>query len=286
MLNEVSQTLSITLEQAEQGLFADLKAEQRIIRFDDLSADQLLSRYNVALAQAILLRSTGVIVAIHGESPARYRQLARSIKFHRLICEIHSSGPDSYTLKLDGPLSLFSSTQKYGMQLSVFLPTVLQCRRFELTAAVRWGTQRKEKVFTLNASDGLRSHLADYGDYVPKDLLMFAASFREKVTDWSISSEAALVPLTNGFWTPDYELTHLPSGGKVLLEILGFWRKTDVEKHYRRIRSEVKAPFVLAVSEQLNVDEAANDDWKTNIYRFKKTPLVDEVVKLARQQLR
>jgi predicted nuclease of restriction endonuclease-like RecB superfamily len=286
VLEEIARNLSITAEQAEQGLFADLKAEQRIIRFDDLTAEQLLNRYNVALAQAILLRSTGVTVNIFGETPARYRQLARSIKFHRLICEIRSNGPESYTLKLDGPLSLFSSTQKYGLQLALFLPTIVQCKRFDLSATVRWGTQRKETQFALNASDGLRSHLPDYGDYTPKDLLLFAELFREKAANWAISSDPALVPLENGFWTPDYELTHLPSGGKVLLEILGFWRKTDVEKHYRRLQAEVKAPFMLAVSEHFNVEESIGADWKSNVYRFKRTPLVDEIVKLAGQILK
>ena len=77
----------------------------------------------MALAQAILLRSTGVTVHVYGETPARYRQLFRAIKFHRLICDIQPSGPDAYTLHLDGPLSLFSATQKYGLQLAC------SCRR-------------------------------------------------------------------------------------------------------------------------------------------------------------
>ena len=30
------------------------------------------------------------------------------------------------TLNLDGPMSLFSATQKYGLQLALFLPTLLR----------------------------------------------------------------------------------------------------------------------------------------------------------------
>ena len=90
--------------------------------------DQFLNRYNVAPAQAILLRSTGVTVQVYGETMARYRQLFRAIKFHRLICDIQPSGPDAYTCGSTA-LSLFSATQKYGLQLANFLAGLLQCKR-------------------------------------------------------------------------------------------------------------------------------------------------------------
>ncbi|HVK14859.1 MAG TPA: DUF790 family protein [Gemmataceae bacterium] len=281
VLEAVAAALGTKPEIVDAGLFADLKSEQRLVTFDDCTVDYLLNRYNTALAQAILLRSTGVTVQIFGETTARYRQLFRAIKFHRLICDIQPSGPEAYTLRLDGPLSLFSSTQKYGMQLALFLPALLQCKRFDLSATVRWGADRKEKVFLLNDGDGLRSHTVDYGDYTPKDLVMFADSFRKSVDDWELSTEADVVKLPSGFWTPDYNLIHKATGHVVRLEILGYWRKTDAEKLYRRLASEHPDPFILAVSEQFNIDESPGEDWATNIYRFKRTPLPAEIAKLA-----
>jgi len=285
VLDQIARETESTAEAVDRGLFADLKSEQRLVRFDDLTVDQLLNRYNVALAQAVLLRSTGVTVRVLGETPARYRQLFRAIKFHRLICDIHPSGPDAYTLRLDGPLSLFSATQKYGVQLANFLPTLLQCKRFELTAAVRWGAQRKEKTFTLTDADGLRSHTVDYGDYVPKDLLMFAESFRRSVTGWELSAEPDVVTLPSGPWTPDYQLIHSATGEVVRLEVLGFWRRADAEKLYRRLAAEHAGPFILAVSDQLNIDEALADEWGEQVYRFKRTPLPAEIVRLAERQI-
>src|SRR5262245_28736544 len=60
VMSEVAEELSLTLdaEQIDRSLFADLKDEQRVIKFEDITAEQLLQRYNVALAQAILLRCT------------------------------------------------------------------------------------------------------------------------------------------------------------------------------------------------------------------------------------
>jgi uncharacterized protein len=285
VLERVAAEAGTTVEVIDRGLFADLKSEQRCVGFEDCTVDQLLNRYNVALAQAILLRSTGVTVQVYGETPARYRQLFRALKFHRLICDIQPSGPEAYTLRLDGPLSLFSATQKYGVQLANFLPTLLQCKRFELTATVRWGAQRKEKVFQLNDGDGLKSHTVDYGDYTPKDLILFAESFQKTVTDWELSAATEVVSLTSGYWTPDYQLVRSATGEVVRLEILGFWRRIDAEKLYRRLAAEMDGPFILAVSEQLNIDEALAEEWGGHIYRFKRTPLPAEIVKLAEAQL-
>jgi len=286
ILERVASELGTPADTIDRGLFADLKSEQRLVSFEDCTVEQLLHRYNVALAQAILLRSAGMTIRVSGEPVARYRQLIRKIKFHRLICEFLPDGKDAYLLKLDGPLSLFSSTSKYGMQLANFLPSLLPCKHFELTAQVRWGADRKEKSFTLTHSDGLVSHLVDTADYVPKELQMFADSFRKSVKAWDLSSDADVVSLPSGYWAPDFQLIHKPSGTIVRMEVLGFWRRTDTEKLFRRLSSELKAPFVLAVSDSFNIDEALADDWGEHIYRFKKAILPSEVVKLANAQIK
>ena len=94
----VGKELAITPEIIEQGLFADLKDERRVLNFKDCTPEFLVHRYNVALAQAILLKCTAMEVRIWGETPARFRQLFRQVKFHRLICTIHESANNSYTL--------------------------------------------------------------------------------------------------------------------------------------------------------------------------------------------
>lgn len=281
VLQDVANQLGVGAEDVDRALFADLKSEQRIVSFQDFTVDQLLHRYNVALVQAILLRASSVQVRVTGETPMRYRQLFRAIKFHRLICEIRSAGPNAYLLNLDGPLSLFSATSKYGMQLASFLPTLLQCQSFELTATVRWGADRKEKTFLLNSGHGLRSHTVDYGNYVPKDLTLFAEAFAKNSQVWELSSEVEVVALASGFWVPDFRLTRKADGAVVLLDVLGFWRKNHAERLYRRLTSEYNGRVILAVSDQFNIDEDLADDWGGQVYRFKKLPIASEIVKLA-----
>jgi predicted nuclease of restriction endonuclease-like RecB superfamily len=115
ILAELAVELGVTVAEIESGLFADLKSEQRLVSFDDVTPERLLKRYNVALAQGILLKSVRVTIDLRGESPARLRAILRRIKFHRLVCTATATGAQSCRLVLEGPLSLFSATQKYGV---------------------------------------------------------------------------------------------------------------------------------------------------------------------------
>lgn len=281
VLTAVGAELGATAEAVDLALFADLKDEQRIIGFQNTTPEQLLHRYNVALAQAILLRSTGMEVRVWGESPPRYRQLFRAVKFHQLICDFRPADGNSYRLKLDGPLSLFSATLKYGKQLAMFLPALLHCKAFELKADVRWGADKKEKTFTLAATDGLRSHTADWGMYVPKELEIFAENFRTNVEGWTLSGDPHPIPLEGATWVPDVTLTHLRTGKEVHVEVLGFWRKLDVEAHYKRLKRALPGRFVLVVSEQYRADEGGEFAAGPEVYRFKRTPVAADVAKVA-----
>jgi predicted nuclease of restriction endonuclease-like RecB superfamily len=285
ILEAVAQEMKTEPAKVEASIFADLKSEQRLTQFSDTTPERLLQRYNVALAQSILLRSTGVDIVIRGETPARYRQLFRQVKFHRLICDVDRVNANAYRLHLDGPLSLFSATQKYGLQLALFLPTLLLCTDFDLKAKLRWGTERKAKVFQLASKDGLVSHQAETGAYVPPEVPMFVEMFQKKVADWEISEETEIIPLGKSFWVPDYRLMHRATGKCVMLDILGFWRRSSVERHLQLLREHADRPFILALSDQLNVEEGDLDGLPDNVVRFRNMPLAEEVAKRATQLL-
>ena len=147
------------------------------------------------------------------------------------------------------------------------------------------GTAAKPKTFTLTAADGLRSHLADTGTYVPPELSMFVELFRKRNEDWEIGEETEIFPLGEGFWVPDFRLRHKESGRRVLLEVLGFWRRASAEKHLERLRHHVREPFLLAVSDALKIDEGELEGLPAGIHRFRQMPLPNEVVRLAEELL-
>ncbi len=278
----------LTTDQIENALFADLKSEQRLAAFAEPTAERLIDRYNVALAQSVLLKSTRLELTLRGESPQRYRQLFRAIKFHRLIATAAPAAADQCVFRIDGPLSLFAATQKYGLQLALFLPVVLHCRNFEMQAQVRWGrsAQAAEKLFTLTHADGLRSHLPDHGMYVPPEVEAFAAAFRESAGQWLLVEEPSPLLVGGQWWVPDFRLRHRAYGYEIYLEFFGYWRRTDLQRHFEWLHKHVGDRFILCVSGSAGGSAGEREEAgpeRPAIYRYRRMPLPQEVVRRAEQ---
>jgi len=240
-----------------------------------------LDRYNVALAQSVLLRSTLVTAEVRREKPARYRQLFRWLKFHRLLHRIEGNMNEGFTFHIDGPLSLFSSTTKYGFQMAQFLPALLLCNDYRLDAELKWGPKKDPKTFHLESSEGLVSHYQDAGTFTPPEIAAFVERFRQVAPTWEVSEATEVVELAReGVWVPDYVFRHRKTGIEVFAEILGFWKRSSVERLLRLLPKFGPERYVLAISEKLKVDEDALSELKGPVLRFKEIPNASEMAGL------
>ena len=179
-------------KELEAALYADLKELHLLSNYNGpKEGDRLLERYNISMCQALLLRSTSVVVEIPFLDIKWLRFLFRYIKFHQLIYDIStdnecaideehfsemmsseeglsedcSTKGMALTIKLDGPQSLFKQSTRYGMQLALFFPALvaLPCS-WTLNAEVLWGKKRKfRKKMTLSAQNNLKSHYKALG---------------------------------------------------------------------------------------------------------------------------
>jgi predicted nuclease of restriction endonuclease-like RecB superfamily len=281
ILEAVGRELGLEPEKVEAVLFADLKDENRMLRFDDLSAQRLIDRYNVALAQAVLLRSVKATVEIRGEKPVRFRQLFRQLKFHRLLYQVQGNMSEGYIFNIDGPLSLFTATNRYGLQMALFLPALLLCRSFRLDAELRWGPKREPRVFHLDGETGLVSHQADTGTYVPAEIGAFLERFRQVAPAWDVTEATELIELgREGMWVPDYRFVHRATGIDVFVEILGFWKRASLERLLRLLPQHGPGRFVLAISDRLKVDEDTLSELPGLVLRFKEIPSAPELAAL------
>ena len=281
ILKAVAEELNLEPEQVAASLFADLKDENRMLKFDDLTAQRLVDRYNVALAQAVLLRSVLVTAEVRREKPARYRQLFRQLKFHRLLHRVEGSMSEGYILHIDGPLSLFSATNKYGLQMALFLPTLLLCQDFRIDAELRWGPKREPRTFHLESSDGLVSHAADTGTYVPAEVGAFVERFRQVAPAWEVSESTDVLELgREGVWVPDFRFVHKATGLDVFVEVLGFWKRSSLERLLRLLPRLGPPRYLLAISERLKVDEETLSDLPGPVLRFKEIPNAGEMAAL------
>jgi hypothetical protein len=79
---------------------------------------------------------------------------------------VNGSPAAGYTLQIDGPLSLHTATTKYGLQIALFLPSLLHITRYHLEAELRWGPKRQPARFVLSESNGPRSS-SDFARSLP-----------------------------------------------------------------------------------------------------------------------
>ena len=81
----VANDLGVSAEDVERGLYADLKDEQQIQAIPLPSPETVLSRYNTALVQAILLKASQMVITLTHPEPKYVRQLMRYLKFYQLM---------------------------------------------------------------------------------------------------------------------------------------------------------------------------------------------------------
>lgn len=278
VLQQIATEFSITPEEVEQALYADLKREQKLLSFDEIDPTALLHRYNVALAQAVLYRATSLQIEINEKDPQRVRQLFRFVKFFRLLCHAEPTPSGGYVLKLDGPTSLFQQSTKYGLQLAEFLPALLLCEGWSLSAEILWGDERKRVLWKLDAGSGLRSHYQDKGVYVTDEEAHFVKRFTALSKSWVLEKRPEILELDGrGVLVPDFVAVH-PDGREVLLEIVGFWRKAYLEARIELLEKHAPPNLILLVSERLRASEDKLAESPAGVVFFKDVIPAKEVI--------
>ena len=112
-------------------------------------------------------------------------------------------------MEIDGPLSLFLQTQKYGLNLANFFPAVLHQPEWELDAIIRIH-KNKTYILQLDQSCGIRSHLRQFLAYVPEEIQKLGQQLAKKLADWTLSSSIDFVSLSGeNVCFPDYFLKHI-----------------------------------------------------------------------------
>src|SRR5262249_37596680 len=144
-------------EEVVEGLYADLSGNQRLATFEEMSAADLLDRYNLAQAQALLYRCSEMRLWIEPQEPSVTRRIFTEIKAFRLIHSIKGNPDTGYDVALSGPVSIFHRSQKYGIQMAVFLPALLLYPGWRMHAEI--GTKTGAAFFELVSNQArLRSH--------------------------------------------------------------------------------------------------------------------------------
>lgn len=268
ILEEAGRRLGLTVSEVETSLYADLKRAERLVALPIPEVTTLLHRYNMALAQGVLLRASRVRIQLPELAAKEARYLFRALKFRRLMHRMTRT-KRGYRLELDGPLSLFKMTTRYGLGLALFLPTLCRFSGWSLEADVVWGKERKERRFELDASVGLKSEAKVTGLWEGKEETHFRATFRAFKSDWALRRNQKIFTLpTNEALIPDYTLTH-PDGRVVYLDLMWTWRARDLDRKLRQRLDEGPPNLLVALATKLQADRETVSSFDPRVVPFK-----------------
>lgn len=281
VLEAVAKELNTEVAVLEQSLYADLP-DAHVVRELNLPEPQaLLHRYNLSLAQAVLLRAVRMEISLPGLNPARHRQLFRYIKFFRLMYSIEMRPDGGFQIVLDGPLSLFKLSSRYGLQLAELLPALVLCEKWTLEAQVRWGRKDELKGFKLSPKQGLVSHYPDTGAYESREEIWFRERFESITTEWRLEKADRILPLSaQEVVVPDLMLKH-PDGRVAYLEIVGFWRRSYLTRRLEAFAQGGPKNLIVAVSRQLQSSIEGLEGFDGAFYTFREVLVPRDIVALA-----
>ena len=250
---EIEQQFQQPAETLAADLYADLPEFQRVIKFKPFSPERLLHRYNVAQVQALLLRCSELEIRLGDSDAASLRQLFKYLRFRQLLATIRKDDSGDFLITVDGPLSLFYKTQKYGMNLALFFPAVLHQPKWRVAAQIRF-KNRGEHTLTIDENSGLQPYAHQFLAYVPEEIQFFQDLFLKKVKAWQIEPAGNFVPLAGEFYCfPDFLLTH-HSRQKIALELFHPWHASHLTARLQQLENAEKPLLILGVAKALLKD--------------------------------
>jgi predicted nuclease of restriction endonuclease-like RecB superfamily len=274
----VAYDLGVSLKKCYRGMYVDLEDNKRLVQIGtrtadqyasdgnaststttltdssdaeyehtDLTVDWLLTRYHLALAQAVLYDATEMRVRVWDHFGTVFSYVMLFGLVHRIYpIDIDGERVPStdqaagHEAVLDGPASLFSKSQKYGIRMANFLPALPLCDRWEMVAEILVDeTTEETRQLELDHTDGLDSHYSANDRFDSDVERTLARKWERANTEWVLVREDDVFYLGAEVMIPDFAIEH-PDGRRAILEIVGFWTPEYLDTKLEKIR-EVEA---------------------------------------------
>ena len=270
LIAEAAAELECSPEEVMAGLYADLSGNQRLVAFEEMNAEDLLDRYNLAQAQALLYRCSEMRLRIEPQEPGVTRRLFAEIKAFRLIHAIRGNPASGYDAQLSGPVSIFHRSQRYGVQMAVFLPALLLYPGWRMRAEI--GTKTGAAFFELDSKQKrLRSHyVAD--DLRPQNpqIAKLLEDFGKLDGEWSAQPSQEVIDLGESAFVPDLVFTR-DVDEPIYLELLGYWTPRSLNERLKEFDRAGFVNYAIAASEEMRCSRDAPSQLPPNVIVYKKS---------------
>jgi len=274
--------------------------------FSSLEPIHLLGIYNLSLLQTLLFNSVNFEFTIKGGT--NWKQVLRTIKRFGLMYNLQktqkNSGNkfpteiqynqiepnlvygddfksyfnDNIICSIDGPLSIFKLTNKYGILIAKVIPKIISASKWSIKASIIKNTLSGRKLYDFDLSSDSEVHFFNsinyqfYNDYPFEDSnsinlyfdsfveTKFAMQFEKFHTGWKLVREPDPLILPSGrAFIADFLFERY--GKKIYFEIIGFWTLQYLERKFKKIYeiskfSDNKDDLLIAINENNLVSES------------------------------
>ena len=300
----VALKLGIGRANMAEDMWSDLEDNLIIEHFFKITPKELIGWYNLSLIQTLLFNCTQLEFSVSGGS--NWKRVLRDLKRLGLMYhleqrqQVSSEQKETYPIdqeqrvanclsavkddviivcSVNGPLSIFKLTDRYGTSIAKLLPSIISAGRWFVRAwIVRKNLASGKRLYEFELSDNrspllqrepVRERLkttsvnqefvggntdstsATYYDSKVEE--NFAKRFIQSLSGWSLTREPDPIILSNGkALIPDFMFEKY--GKKIYLEIVGFWTKEYLEKKLEKIRdvsgteTAKRVDFLIAVN--------------------------------------
>jgi uncharacterized protein len=245
ILEIMASKMNLTVNDVEEAFYSDLDNELVLEKFAETSASELLSDYNLGLAQTLLFDATELTFTASGN----WQYIFHAIKKFGLIYEVYKD--NGIWVKIDGPSSLFKLTRRYGAGLAKLLPIIVANSDWIVKAKILWRFTNEICDFKLdNQKHSLllkkpRLPTPTYDSSIEED---FASHFQTLTSGWVLKREPEPITAGKQIIIPDFSLEK--AGIKIYLEIVGFWTEQYLLRKIEKLKL-VEVKMLLLVNETL-----------------------------------
>ena len=302
----VASKLGIETNYLEKLMWLDQEDYLILESFRSIEPIHLLGIYNLSILQTLLFNSVNFEFTLKGGT--NWKQVLRTIKRFGLMYNLQKTQKnldnkfpkeiqsnqieqniadgddfksyfnDSITCSIDGPLSIFKLTNKYGILIAKVIPKIISASKWSIKASIIKNSLSGRKLYDFDLSSDSEVHFFNsindrfYNDYSFEDSnsinlnfdsfveTKFAMQFEKFHTGWKLVREPDPLILPGGrAFIADFLFERY--GKKIYFEIIGFWTVQYLERKFKKIYeilklSDNKNDLLIAINENNLVSES------------------------------
>jgi hypothetical protein len=247
---QAAEALGMAVADVEHALYADRPEARVLVRAPRITPEELLDRYNLDLARAVLLDAVGVTLTARGG----WRRIFRAVKLARLMYTVSRRGR-GHTVELTGPAAAYvARPERYGVRLARVVPALVRAPGWRLEARVMRGGRQFRYRLDGRTPFAHRARRPTFDSRWERALARDFADMRGTAerAGWTLERETAPLAAGGELFLPDFVLRHR-DGRQALVEIVGFWTPEYLEAKLAKAEAAGLANLILVVYRGLAV---------------------------------